>query len=127
MGKWKLIVGQNKYERWYPAPEDSPEQAATAARSLCKLDSKNETFPPTNAPNCLPHCLFDLDADPCETVNLADKQPDRVAALLGRLRELSAHPVPYDSCLPEGCTAELACEVRLRHSNFFGPYFPPFP
>ena len=41
------------------------------------------------------------------------------------LKNLSAAPVPLDSCLP-GCTAQSACSVSLqRYGGFFGPYFPP--
>lgn len=125
VGNWKLIVGSNKYASWYVAPEDRETQARAAAKAMCKLSS-GEPFPPANASNCVPHCLFDLEADPCETKDLSAVQPDRAAALLTRLRQLSANPVPYDSCLP-GCTAALACKARLTHHNFFGPYFPPFP
>ena len=131
VGDWKLIVGNNKYADWYSAPEDSTGQAAAAARALCKLDRAGTphgaaAFPPPNASNCVPHCLFNLATDPCETENLATAQPARLATMLARLRQLSATPVPYDSCLP-GCTAALACETRLRYKDFFGPYFPAFP
>ena len=124
-GKWKLVVGSNKYASWYPAPEDSVTRARAAVEAICKIKS-DASFPPINASNCDPHCLFDLEADPCETNDLSAAQPDRVATLLARLQQLSANPVPYDSCLP-GCTAAMACEARLTHHNFFGPYFPPFP
>lgn len=129
VGDWKLIVGSNKYAYWYTAPEDNAEQATVAAKSLCKLvGSGGASFPPTNTSStaCEPYCLFNLHDDPCETKNLAAAQPAQVEALLARLRQLSARPVPYDSCLP-GCTAELACKTRLDYRNFFGPYYPPFP
>lgn len=82
-------------------------------------------FPPVNASNCDLHCLFDFVADPCETTNLAAAQPVRLAAMLSRLAQLSAAPVPYDSCLP-GCTAAMACETRKRYHSLFGPYYPPY-
>ena len=62
-----------------------------------------------------------------ETRNLAAELPSKLAELTARLNALSAHPVPYDSCLP-GCTAQKACGVaKDRYSNFFGPYYPPVP
>jgi hypothetical protein len=39
-------------------------------------------------------CLFNLETDPCETYNLADKYPDVLQTLLDRLAEHNATALP---------------------------------
>ncbi len=156
-GEFKLIIGTNKFADWYAAPEDDNETAFALARSFCKLDNETKfppTHAPNCQP---PGCLFNLFTDPCgeylglaacllalhvvgrfseaaslrgwiaETRNLAAELPSKLVELTARLKNLSANPVPYDSCLP-GCTAQKGCSVaKEKYSNFFGPYYPPVP
>ncbi|XP_021920854.1 arylsulfatase J-like isoform X2 [Zootermopsis nevadensis] len=45
-------------------------------------------------PYCWNYCLFDLEKDPCETVNLASKHPGVVENLKNRLERFKAEMVP---------------------------------
>jgi hypothetical protein len=48
----------------------------------------------TGGPYCLSYCLFDLESDPCETVNLVLKYPDVTETLKKKLERFRSEMVP---------------------------------
>jgi len=53
--------------------------------------------PPSTAPDCSKSsgpCLFDIEQDPCEYVNLASQHEDLVQKLLAKLEEYRNSSVP---------------------------------
>ena len=77
---------------------DTPPDA-TAYEELCANDPYfhyNYDGPQTSV------YLFDLDTDPTENYNLADKYPDVVDIMLGKLARYESETVPYVQ-LPIDC------------------------
>lgn len=79
---------------WYPPP--GYEQSNISNRTL-----KNAVVtcgkPPSTAPDCSKSsgpCLFDIEQDPCEYVNLASQHEDLVQKLLTKLEEYRNSSVP---------------------------------
>ncbi len=73
VGNWKLIV----------------QPAGAAAKDKGKRKNKDKSSREVD-----PVSLYDLAADPGETTNLADREPDRVAALRDKLDDLLRNAAP---------------------------------
>ncbi|MFZ9400234.1 MAG: hypothetical protein ACO29H_05850, partial [Opitutales bacterium] len=78
MGDWKLIVSGN-------ADADGGEDAG-AAKAKKKGKAAAGKYDSV--------ALYDLSADPSESKNLAEAQPERVKAMRARLAELLKDAVP---------------------------------
>jgi arylsulfatase B len=90
LGDMKLIYGNNgsvngnQLPLWYPPPGLSWNYSSSLTVHCAKPPTTleragactNETAP----------CLFNISADPCEHINLAEQMPDIVSQLMVRLR-----------------------------------------
>lgn len=87
-GQWKIVVNASKgWNGWYPPPgyEQSNIFNHTLKNAVVKCDS-----PPSDPPTCTKSdgpCLFDIEKDPCEYVNLASQHNDIVQELLAKLEK----------------------------------------
>ena len=86
VGRHKLVVGEQKYASWYGA--FSPNSSA--------LGSDNKFHIAEAVLLCSPGCVYDLEVDPTEHVDLAPSRPELVQRLLARFGEIDrwAHPPP---------------------------------
>ncbi len=75
MGDWKLLVVRDG-----SGGGDEPPQTSPKSKKKSRRDGRVE--------------LFDLKSDPAEGTNLAEKEPERVAAMRKRLDELLSGAVP---------------------------------
>lgn len=101
--QWKLLVNESNDGRggWYPPPgfEQNPSHRINSSRTLPTLKSAVVRCPPPPAKpaECRPHdgpCLFNIEDDPCEYTNLAEKQPDILDTLLKLLEKYKKTMVP---------------------------------
>lgn len=94
-GQWKVVVNAEKaWNGWYPPPEY--EEANVSNKTL-----KNAVVtcdkPPSKPPGCTKTdgpCLFDIENDPCEYVNLASKYEDILEQMLAKLEGYRKSSVP---------------------------------
>lgn len=122
-GQWKLVKGTNyegKWDGWYgPSGRNlhhydidlilnshtgralkkihrapTPEQISNLRREsevVCSHRSSNDSAP------CFPlkkPCLFNIEEDPCERYNLAEREPELLKDLLDLLRKVNETAVP---------------------------------
>ncbi|XP_077994395.1 arylsulfatase J-like [Glandiceps talaboti] len=98
VGSYKIVVGNIDYNGWYRPDhlaEDFQSKWNSTAGSPVIVDCGKK--PGHAMENCKPEekpCLFDIDNDPCEYNNLANKYPDIVEGLLSRLQAYNATAVP---------------------------------
>lgn len=92
--KTRTCLAGKAWNGWYPPP--GYEQSNISNRTL-----KNAVVtcgkPPSTAPDCSKSsgpCLFDIEQDPCEYVNLASQHEDLVQKLLTKLEEYRNSSVP---------------------------------
>ena len=80
VGKWKIITGLQHH-----GPFDPPSKNLCNAMAADPKVGWNQTSPGVPC-NCAdPGCLFDLEADPLETTDLAAKEPAKLKELAARL------------------------------------------
>ncbi|KAL4707476.1 hypothetical protein ACJJTC_000120 [Scirpophaga incertulas] len=121
INQWKLLKGttyNGTWDGWYETSKRKGEyqidatlqsRAAKAIRSLGLMPDKDKVFKmraaasincsqSTTAPiACNPlvaPCLFNIDDDPCERVNMAEKEPEILQKMLIKLKEINATAVP---------------------------------
>jgi len=69
--------------------------------------------------DCSTGCLYDLDADPTESVDLASEQPELLQNMLARIREINRTVFSPD----RGVSDPLACEKALGdNGGYWGPF-----
>jgi len=101
-GKWKLIVGPNQEASWYGA------------------FSPNTTTPPDLSPiDCWDHCLFDMETDATEHVDVAADHPDVTAAMLKRFTQLESEYHP--PVAPPAKAGEQFCATVREHDGWVAP------
>ncbi|XP_078346464.1 arylsulfatase B-like [Oculina patagonica] len=94
-GQWKILVNAGKaWNGWYPPPgyEESNFSNKTLKNAVVMCGQ-----PPSNPPECTKSagpCLFDIEKDPCEYVNLASQHGDIVQKLLAKLEGYRNSSVP---------------------------------
>ncbi|XP_033334236.2 arylsulfatase B [Megalopta genalis] len=120
VGKWKLVKGTTyggQWDGWYgPSGRDFVYDVggvigSTAARAIAsigftlkadkvrslQLKVKIDCFPSNDTTyRCKPlegPCLFDIEADPCEIINVASKNPSIISAIQTELAALNATAV----------------------------------
>ena len=108
-GRYKLIVGEQPFSSWYG--DFSPNSSSRVGR-------KFEV--PVAPHSCDPYCLFDIEADPAEHVDLARSRPDLAAQLLGRVRQFDASPHPPLTKPHE--ERGTFCEAVRAHGGFVVPW-----
>lgn len=69
--------------------------------------------------DCSEGCLYDLEADPSESVDLAGEKPELLQAMLTRMREINSTVFSPE----RGEKDPLACEKALGdYGGFWGPF-----
>ncbi|XP_077994914.1 arylsulfatase I-like [Glandiceps talaboti] len=102
VGGYKIVIGEDAgghYDGWYKPDEIYEEKFRSKRNASMKSKLTIDCGPkPVNASeNCKPAekpCLFDIERDPCEYVNLADKYPDVLQMLLSKLQSYNSTAVP---------------------------------
>lgn len=69
--------------------------------------------------NCSQGCLFDLESDPYEHVNLAASMPEKVDELRSRLQQIEASAWAPDRGTPQF----LACRQAMQNGGVYGPFY----
>ena len=111
-GVWKLLVGRNPMNGW---------QGAYYPNSTTPSDawSFNEVYDCGET-----GCLFRLDADPSEQMDLKPVQPDIASAMLTRMRQLNESTFsPYRGPGEQNGDVDAACASAIAlHGGYFGPF-----
>jgi arylsulfatase A-like enzyme len=110
-GRWKLLTGEQRSSKWwgpqYPN-NTSPNNGTGISTSAFVVNC--------SAP---PYCLYDLDADFEERVNLAQQQPQVLQHMRARLAELQAGAFNPD----RGSADPAACSYsQHKWGGFYGPF-----
>lgn len=109
-GLWKLLVGSVPMDGWQGQRYPNASTLHWAAENTIGT--------------CEPACLFNLDTDPTEHVDLAGAMPERVQSMLASLRELNATSAVFS---PDRGSTDLegACAAAMvRYHGFWGPWLP---
>ena len=93
-----------RWNGWYPRLGDEGNQHPVNASRLLKNAVVTCGPRPVDPPDCTKRsgpCLFDIEQDPCEYVNQADKQPEILAMMFKMLADYKSGMVapknkPYD-------------------------------
>eukprot|EP00041_Stephanoeca_diplocostata_P031016 m.953623 g.953623 ORF g.953623 m.953623 type:complete len:543 (-) comp23871_c1_seq11:3532-5160(-) len=84
----------------------------------CVCASWNTTDQGAADPKCRP-CLFNVEADPGEQVNLASSMPELVASMTTRISELSK--TEFNPAMPKS-DLYTACKAMVEAGGFFVPW-----
>jgi len=109
--QWKLIVGPEEQATWYGIFTPN----ATVPRPARK-DMKDVWR------QCLPACLYNVETDPSEHDDVSASNPDVVAKMLARFKELEAEYHPRIISPP--ILQQAFCAAVEAHSGFAAPYCP---
>lgn len=108
VGRYKLLRGKQP-SAFFPGPH-MPNKSDTGGN--VSLD-------------CSQGCLFDLDADPTEHVDLAQSKPDIAATLARRAVELDLTYFQSEGSTSKDPAAKVA--AATNYSGFWGPWQPAGP
>ena len=117
VGAFKIVIGVQSYGFWQGPvyPNATTDHNAEVVDQTC-----GETG-----------CLFNIQDDPSEYVNLAASNPSKLGELMARFVELNktAFEAPRAGCFTKSspkCAADIeACTAKVEElGNFYGPYAP---
>lgn len=106
VGNLKLVHGPFKQASWYGVfSPNSTQPKPSTAYTQCSIEQP---------------CLFDLDADPTEHVDIAQQRPDDVKQLTAQFRALADeyHPPPHGP--PE--ETRQYCDAMHNNHDFVAPW-----
>jgi hypothetical protein len=111
-GVWKLLVGRNPMSGWQGPlfPNASTPKTQWSFHDVYE---------------CGPHgCLFKLDDDPTEHVDLRQREPDIAAAMLAEIVQLNHTTFsPYRGPGEQNGDIAAACAAAEKwYGGFFGPF-----
>ena len=93
-----ILCSATSRDKWYRPPgADANTHNSTSSQTLKNAVVTCKGEQPAKPSECTEEsgpCLFNIEVDPCEYTNLADKEPDIVKALLERLEAYRETMVP---------------------------------
>ena len=107
-GKYKILTGMTIMSDW-TGPQ-YPNKTATNGNGLWAIHNCGRTG-----------CLYNIEDDPYEEMDLAEQNPIILASMLSKLQEYQATRFNPD----RGPISPLACDAALNvYGGFFGPFAP---
>ena len=106
-GLWKLLLGRQSQAGWTGLHSPNTSSAWNSSTSVS---------------DCGAGCLFRLDVDPTEHVNLAEHELARVASMKASIVKHNTSTFSPHRGVPH---MEEACKVALgSYGGFWGPFLP---